>query len=229
MRRLIFEPNYDKLPTSEKRKPVSREYGHAQKSSLTAPAPVLRPGRKTSRYGERGVPKSRHPFPDPWCCKSLMNIGEKPCWIAACWLLEDDQVIRDLHAASSLQPAGGSVHLQRLFEAIIGKWVRENLSAWCGDVVGILLRVIPASQVSLATAAANGSRFYFRWAYCGTMHRALQLSSLSTLNVAGCRLTLPGPNLLFQEDLRLVVSIATHILMIRDVDPIAKEAFSDDC
>src|SRR5258707_4613826 len=74
--------------------------------------------------------KAGTPFPDPLVLQEFDEYrGEAVLDRSLPGLLEDDQVIRDLHAAfqSSTGSAGRRATFQRLFEAIIGKWVREEI------------------------------------------------------------------------------------------------------
>jgi len=79
-------------------------------------------------------------------------------------------------------------HFQRLFEAVIGQMVRAEI---CPPGVETWLNFAPEvkfpASLSVSPADSRGERvrdFYFRGSHRVAMQRALQLSSLSTLNVS---------------------------------------------
>ena len=104
-------------------------------------------------------------------------------------LLENDQGIRDLYAAfqSSSGSAGRRVTFQKLFEAVIGKWVSGTI---CPPGVETWLEFCSRVNSGLAKCRSGGNRgeriaiFTSGGPIAVVMQRALQLSPESTLNVS---------------------------------------------
>ena len=104
-------------------------------------------------------------------------------------LLETDQTIRELHSAfqSSSGAAERRTTFQKLFEAIIGKWVREEI---CPPGVETWLEFCSRVNSGLTKCLSAGSRgervaiFTSGGPIAVAMQRALQLSAESTLNVS---------------------------------------------
>jgi broad specificity phosphatase PhoE len=104
-------------------------------------------------------------------------------------LLENDSRIRDLHTAfqSSSGSAARRVTFQRLFEAVIGEWVRgaicslgvETWSEFCSRVNSGLAEFLSAGGRGERTAV-----FTSGGPIAVAMQRALQLSPESTLQVS---------------------------------------------
>jgi len=104
-------------------------------------------------------------------------------------LLETDQTIRDLHSAfqSSSGSAAKRSTFQKLFEAVISKWVRQKIcppgvetwTEFCSRVNSGLTKCLPAGsrgeRVAIFTSGGP---------IAVAMQRALQLSADSTLNVS---------------------------------------------
>src|SRR5258705_5487410 len=100
--------------------------------------------------------------------------------------MENDQSIRALHAAfkSSSDPAGRRATFQKLFEAVIGKWVR---GAICPPGVETWLEFCSPVNSGLGKFLATGSPaepvafFTSVGPIAIAMHRALHLSPAWTL------------------------------------------------
>jgi broad specificity phosphatase PhoE len=104
-------------------------------------------------------------------------------------LLQTDQTIRDLHSAfqSSSGSAARRVTFQELFEAVIGKWVREEI---CPPGVETWLEFCSRVNFGLTKCLSAGGRgeriaiFTSGGPIAVAMQRALQLSAESTLNLS---------------------------------------------
>ncbi|HWY06942.1 MAG TPA: histidine phosphatase family protein [Candidatus Acidoferrales bacterium] len=134
--------------------------------------------------------KAGIPFPDPLVLHEFDEYqGEAVLDRSLPGLLENDQGIRDLHAA--FQSLAGSaerrVAFQRLFEAVIGKWVRgaicppgvETWSEFCSRVNSGLTK-----SLSVGSRGERVAIFTSGGPIAIAMQRALQLSAETTLNVS---------------------------------------------
>ena len=104
-------------------------------------------------------------------------------------LLESDQTIRGLNTAfqSSSGLAGRRATFQKLFQAVVGKWVREEI---CPSGVETWLEFCSRVNSGLTKCLSTGGRgervaiFTSGGPIAVVMQRALQLSAESTLNVS---------------------------------------------
>jgi broad specificity phosphatase PhoE len=134
--------------------------------------------------------KASIPFPDPLVLQEFDEYqGEAVLDRSLPGLLDNDQGIRDLHGA--FQSSSGSAErraaFQKLFEAIIGKWVRGEI---CPPGVETWSEFCSRVHSGLAKCLAGGQRgervaiFTSGGPIAVVMQRALQLSPESTLNVS---------------------------------------------
>jgi broad specificity phosphatase PhoE len=134
--------------------------------------------------------KAGIPFPEPLVLPELDEYkGEAVLEGSLPGLLEKDQSFRDLHSAfqSSSSSAERRATFQKLFEAVIGKWVHgticppgvETWLEFCARVNSGLTKFLSASnrgeRVAIVTSGGP---------IAVAMQRALQLSAESTLNVS---------------------------------------------
>jgi len=129
-------------------------------------------------------------FPDPLVLREFAEYqGEAVLERSLPGLLETDQTIRGLHAA--FQSSSGSTArratLQKLFEAVINKWVRQDIcppgvetwTEFCSRVNSGLTKSLSAgSRGERVAVITSGGPIAV------AMQRALQLSAHSTLNVS---------------------------------------------
>jgi broad specificity phosphatase PhoE len=129
-------------------------------------------------------------FPDPLVMREFDEYqGEAVLERSLPGLLETDQTIRGLH--TGFQSSSGSVErrvaFQKLFEAVIGKWVREEI---CPPGVETWLEFCARVNSGLTKFLSGSSRgatvaiFTSGGPIAVAMQRALQLSAESTLNVS---------------------------------------------
>jgi len=101
--------------------------------------------KDTLRFVSNAYSKSQPQVPTSWCCRSSDEYqGEAVLEHSLPELMENDQRIRALHAAFKSSPTqlGGGPLFKKLFEAVIGKWVRGAIcSARCRNLAGVLLSV----------------------------------------------------------------------------------------
>jgi len=130
------------------------------------------------------------PFPDPLVLREFDEYqGEAVLDRSLPGLLENDQGIRVLHTAfqSSSGSTGRRTTFQKLFEAVIGKWVREEI---CPPGVETWLEFCSRVNSGLTKCLFAGGRgeriaiFTSGGPIAVAMQRALQLSAESTLNVS---------------------------------------------
>jgi broad specificity phosphatase PhoE len=104
-------------------------------------------------------------------------------------LLENDQNIRTLHAAfkSSSDSAGRRATFQKLFEAVIGKWVRGAICPPGVETWPEFCSRVNSGLAKFLSAGGRGERvaiFTSGGPIAVAMQRALQLSPESTLQVS---------------------------------------------
>jgi len=129
-------------------------------------------------------------FPDPVVLNEFDEYqGEQVLERSLPGLLENDQGIRELHDAfqSSSRSAERRVSFQKLFEAVIGKWVSATI---CPPGVETWLEFCSRANSGLTKWLSAGSRgervaiFTSGGPIAVAVQRALQLSAESTLNVS---------------------------------------------
>jgi len=188
----FLEPDYDKLSNlGEAQARLLGEYWarHRIVFDRACTGPCVR--QKDTLAIVSGVYRTAgFPFPDPLVFQEFDEYrGQVVLDRGLPGLLEDDQVIRDLHAAfqSSTGSAERRATFQRLFEAIIGKWVREEI---CPPGVETWLEFCSRVNSGLTKCLSAGSRgervaiFTSGGPIAVAMQRALQLSAESTLKVS---------------------------------------------
>jgi broad specificity phosphatase PhoE len=134
--------------------------------------------------------KAGNPFPEPRVLQEFDEYqGEAVLKRSLPGLLETDQNIRDLHSAfqSPSSSAERRATFQRLFEAVIGKWVRGEICSpgvetwleFCARVNSGLTKFLcvgnSGERVAIVTSGGP---------IAVAMQRALQLSAETTLNVS---------------------------------------------
>lgn len=129
-------------------------------------------------------------FPDPMVLREFDEYqGEAVLERGLPGLLGTDQTIRGLYAAfqSASGSAGRRAAFQKLFEAVIGKWVREEI---CPPGVETWLEFCSRVNSGFTKFLSTGSRgervaiFTSGGPIAVVMQRALQLSPESALNVS---------------------------------------------
>lgn len=134
--------------------------------------------------------KAGSPFPEPLVLEEFDEYqGEALLQGSLPGLIESNQIIRDLHSAFQSSPSSAErrATFQRLFEAVIGQWVRgticppgvETWPDFCARVNSGLTKSLSAGnhgeRVAIVTSGGP---------IAVTMQRALQLSAETTLNVS---------------------------------------------
>jgi broad specificity phosphatase PhoE len=188
----FLEPNYDKLSeVGERQSRLLGEYWvrHKIVFDRACTGPCLRQ-RDTLSIASDTCRKTGIAFPEPLILPEFDEYqGEAVLERSLPGLLENDQSIRDLHSAfqSSSSSAERRATFQRLFEAVIGKWVRgaicppgvETWLEFCASVNSGLTEFLSAGsrgeRVAIVTSGGP---------IAVAMQRALQLSAESTLNVS---------------------------------------------
>jgi broad specificity phosphatase PhoE len=188
----FLEPNYDKLSKlGEAQARLLGEYWarHNIVFDRACTGPCVRQ-KDTHALMSDSCRKAGIPFPDPQVLRELDEYqGEAVLERSLPGLLETDQTIRGLHAAfqSSSGSAGRRATFQKLFEAVIGKWVGGAISppgveTWlefCSRVNSGLTKCLAAgSRGERVVIVTSGGPIAV------AMQRALQLSGDSTINVS---------------------------------------------
>jgi broad specificity phosphatase PhoE len=187
----FLEPNYDKLSKlGEAQARLLGEYWVQHKIIFdrACTGPCVRQ-KDTAALVSDAHRKAALPFPNPLVLQEFDEYqGEAVLERSLPGLLESDQTIRDLHAAfQSSGSADRRVAFQKLFEAIISKWVREEI---CPPGVETWLEFCSRVNSGLTKFLSGGSRgeraaiFTSGGPIAVAMQRALQLSAESTLNVS---------------------------------------------
>jgi broad specificity phosphatase PhoE len=188
----FLEPNYDKLSKlGEAEACLLGEYW-ARRGIVfdrACTGPCVRQ-KDTLALVSDACRKAGIKFPDPLVMREFDEYqGEAVLERSLPGLLETDQTIRCLHAG--FQWSSGSVErrvaFQKLFETVIGKWVREEIcppgvETWlefCSRVNSGLTRFLSGSS-----RGARVAIFTSGGPIAVAMQRALQLSAESTLNVS---------------------------------------------
>jgi broad specificity phosphatase PhoE len=188
----FLEPNYDKLSKlGEAQARLLGEYWVRKKIAFdrACTGPRSRQTETLSLVSDT-CRKAGIPFPDPLVAPEFDEYqGEAVLERSLPGLLETDQSIRDLHTAfeSSSGSAERRATFSKLFEAVIGKWVRgticppgvETWLEFCSRVNSGLTKFLSAGgrgeRVAIVTSGGP---------IAVAMQRALQLSGESTLNVS---------------------------------------------
>ncbi len=188
----FLEPNYDKLSNlGEAQARLLGEYWARHKIVFdrACTGPCVRQ-KDTLAIVSAVYRKAGTPFPDPLVLQEFDEYrGESVLDRSLPGLLETDQTIRELHSAfqSSSGAAERRTTFQKLFEAIIGKWVREEI---CPPGVEMWLEFCSRVNSGLTKCLSAGSRgervaiFTSGGPIAVAMQRALQLSAESTLKVS---------------------------------------------
>jgi broad specificity phosphatase PhoE len=188
----FLEPDYDKLSSlGEAQSRLLGEYWarHRIVFDRACTGPRVRQKETVAlivdAYGKAGIE-----FPEPLVLQEFDEYqGEAVLERSLPGLLETDQTIRDLHAAfqSSSASAERRPTFQKLFEAVISKWVRgeifppgvETWLEFCSRINSGLSKCLSTSgrgeRVAIFTSGGP---------IAVVMQRALQLSAESTLNVS---------------------------------------------
>jgi broad specificity phosphatase PhoE len=187
-----LEPNYDKLSKlGEAQARILGEYWARQEIVFdrACTGPCIRQKDTlvlvSAEYRKAGIE-----FPDPLELREFDEYqGEAVLERGLPKLLESDQNIRDLHSA--FQSAPGSIERratsQKLFEAVIGKWVS---GAICPPGVEMWPEFCSRVNSGLTTFLSGASRgektviFTSGGPIAVAMQRALQLSAEKTLSVS---------------------------------------------
>jgi broad specificity phosphatase PhoE len=188
----FLEPDYDKLSNlGEAQARLLGEYWarHRIVFDRACTGPCVRQ-KDTLAIVSAVYRKAGTPFPDPSVLQEFDEYrGEAVLDRSLPGLLEADQTIRELHSAfqSSTGAAERRTTFQKLFEAIIGKWVREEI---CPPGVETWLEFCSRVNSGLTKCLSAGSRgervaiFTSGGPIAVAMQRALQLSAESTLKVS---------------------------------------------
>jgi broad specificity phosphatase PhoE len=188
----FLEPNYDQLSKlGEIQAHLLGEYWaqHRIVFDRVCTGPCVRQ-KETLAVVSDVCRKAGMHFPDPLVLREFDEYqGEAVLERSLPGLLETDQTIRGLHAA--FQSSSGSTTrrstFQKLFEAIINKWVRQDI---CPPGVETWTEFCSRVNSGLTKSFSAGSRgervavFTSGGPIAVAMQRALQLSAGSTLNVS---------------------------------------------
>ena len=188
----FLEPDYDKLSSlGESQARLLGEYWarHRIVFDRVCTGPRVRQ-KETVPLIVDAYRKAGIKFPEPLALQEFDEYqGEAVLERSLPGLLETDQAIRDLHSAfhSSSASAERRPTFQKLFEAVIGKWVRGEI---CPPGVETWLEFCSRVNSGLIKCRSHGSRgervaiFTTGGPIAVAMQRALQLSAQSTLNVS---------------------------------------------
>ena len=188
----FLEPNYDKLSKlGEAQACLLGEYWARRRIVFdrACTGPCVRQ-KDTLALVSDACRKAGIKFPDPLVMREFDEYqGEAVLERSLPGLLETDQTIRGLHAG--FQSSSGSVAkrvaFQKLFQAVIGKWVRGEI---CPQGVETWLEFCSRVNSGITTFFSAGNRgervaiFTSGGPIAVAMQRALQLSAESTLNVS---------------------------------------------
>jgi broad specificity phosphatase PhoE len=188
----FLQPNYDELSQfGETQAHLLGEYWarHRIVFDRACTGPCVRQ-KDTLAIASDVCRKAGIPFPDPLVLREFDEYqGEAVLERSLPGLIETDQTIRGLQAA--FQSASGSTArratFQKLFEAVISKWVREEI---CPPGVETWLEFCSRVNSGLTKCLSAGNRgervaiFTSGGPIAVVMQRALQLSAESTLNVS---------------------------------------------
>jgi len=188
----FLEPNYDKLSElGEVQARLLGEYWarHRIVFDRACTGPCVRQ-KETIAIAADACRKAGIQFPDPLVLREFDEYqGEAVLERSLPGLLETDQTIRGLHAAfqSSSGRAGRRGTFQKLFEAVISKWVREEIGPPGVESWREFCSRANSGLTKCLSAGSRGERvaiFTSGGPIAVAMQRALQLSAESTLNVS---------------------------------------------
>ena len=188
----FLEPNYDKLSTlGEAQSRLLGEYW-ARRGVVfdrTCVGPRVRQ-QDTIKLVSNGYEKVGLKFPEPLVLPEFDEYqGEAVLKCSLPVLVENDQRIRDLHAAfqSSAGAAEKRATFQKLFEAVIGEWVRGEISPPGVETWSEFCSRVNSGLAKFLSAGARGERvaiFSSGGPIAVAMQRALHLSSEKALQVS---------------------------------------------
>jgi len=188
----FLEPDYDKLSSlGESQARLLGEYWqrHRIVFGRACTGPRIRQ-KETVALIVAASKKAGFKFPEPLVLQEFDEYqGEAVLERSLPGLLKTDHTIRELHAAfqSSSASAERRPAFQKLFEAVIGKWVRGEI---CPPGVETWLEFCARVNSGLTRCLSVGSRseriaiFTSGGPIAVAMQRALQLSDERTLNVS---------------------------------------------
>jgi broad specificity phosphatase PhoE len=188
----FLEPDYDKLSSlGEAQSRLLGEYWarHRIVFDRACTGPRVRQ-KETVALIVDAYTKAGIKFPEPLVLREFDEYqGEAVLERGLPGLLETDQTIRNLHAAfqSSSSPSGKQATFQKLFQAVISRWVRGEI---CPPGVETWMEFcfrVNSGISKCLSAASRGERaaiFTSGGPIAVAMQRALQLSPESTLNLS---------------------------------------------
>src|SRR5260370_27019341 len=214
----FLEPNYDKLSNlGEGQACLLGEYWARHKILVdrACSGPCVRQ-KDTLALVSDACRKASIRFPDPPVVREFDEYqGEAVLERSLPGLLETDQTIRGLHAG--FQSSSGSVErrvaFHKLFDAVIGKWVREEI---CPPGVETWLEFcsrVNSGLTKCLSADSRGERvaiFTSGGPIAVAMQRALQLSSLITLNVSWMSLNSSWSEFIYSRERFTLSSFNCH-------------------
>jgi broad specificity phosphatase PhoE len=218
----FLEQNYDKLSAlGEAQARHLGEYWARRKIVFdrVCAGPCVRQN-DTLRLVSDAYHKASLKFPDPLMLPEFDGYqGEAVLEHSLPGLIENDQSIRALHAAfqSASDLAGRRTTFQKLFEAVIGKWVR---GAICPPGVETWLEFCSRVNSGLAKFLSAGGRgervaiFVSGGPIAVAMPRALQLSPKSTLQVSWMSRNSSWSELLYAAERLTLSSFNSHVHIV---------------
>jgi broad specificity phosphatase PhoE len=187
-----LEPNYDKLSKlGEAQARLLGEYWARQKFGFdrACTGPCTRQ-KDTLLLVSAEYRKTDIQFPDPLELSEFDEYqGEAVLERSLPELLESDQNIRDLHSAlqSASEYSERRAASQKLFEAVIGKWVRGTISPPGVETWPEFCDRVNSGLTKFLSAGSRGEKaviFTSGGPVAVAMQRALQLSAEKTLSVS---------------------------------------------
>lgn len=214
----FLSENYDKLsPLGETQAAHLGEYWASRNALFdrACQGPCLR-HRETAALVRQAYANANLNFPEPETLPEFDEYqGEEVLRASLPALLETDQSIRNLHAAfeSAFERQAKRPAFQKLFEAVISKWVRgelapPNVEPWldfCARVNSGLTRFLIAGAPSerVAIFSSGGP-------IAVAMQRALNLSSEKTLQVSWMSRNCSWSEFLYSADRFTLSSFNVH-------------------
>ena len=188
----FLEPDYDKLSKlGETQAHLLGEYWAQHKIAFDRVCTGPRVRQKgTLSIASDSCRKAGITFPQPQVLPEFDEYqGEAVLEKSLPGLLETDQTIRGLHAAfqSSSGSAARRATFQKLFAAVIGKWVREEISPPDVETWSDFCSRVNSGLTKFLSAGNGGERAAIVTSggpIAVAMQRALQLSPESTLNIS---------------------------------------------
>lgn len=188
----FLEPNYDKLSSlGEAQSRLLGEYWARRHIVFdrTCVGPCVRQ-QDTIKLVSNGYEKAGLKFPEPLVLPEFDEYqGEAVLKCSLPVLIENDQKIRDLHAAfqSSAGAAEKRATFQKLFEAVIGEWVRGEISPQGVETWSEFCSRVNSGLVKFLSAGVRGERvaiFTSGGPIAVAMQRAMHLSAERALQVS---------------------------------------------